>query len=84
VILPAFLCRIQKHFIRKFWTEFAEKFHNISKKSTKITNKNFMIFQTRVRKYVGIHENSKGGYFVRFYQLISIKKSEKMLDSNFS
>jgi hypothetical protein len=43
-------------------------------------NKDFMIFQTTVRKYVGIYEKSKSGHFFCFYQQISIEKSEKILD----
>jgi hypothetical protein len=42
-------------------------------------NKDFMIFQTAVRKYVGIYEKSESGY-VCFYPKISIKKSEKIVD----
>ena len=37
-----------------------------------------MIFQTAVKKYVGIHE--KSGYFFGFYPQISIIKTEKILD----
>ena len=40
-----------------------------------MTNKSFMIFQTAVRKYVGIHEKSKSGYFVGFNP--QIKKNDK-------
>ena len=38
-----------------------------------MTNKNFMIFQTAVRKYLGIHGKSLSGYFVLFYSQISKK-----------
>ena len=43
-------------------------------------NKDFLIFQTAVRKYVGIYEKSKSGYFICFYERILIKKSVKILD----
>jgi hypothetical protein len=43
-------------------------------------NKKILIFQTVVRKYVGIHDLSKSGYFFRFYPQISVKKTKKNLD----
>jgi hypothetical protein len=51
-------------------------------------NKNFMIFQTAVRKYVGIYIMYKGyvksnsKYFFGFYPKISIK-NENILDEKF-
>ena len=43
-------------------------------------NKNFMIFQTAVKKYVGIDKESKSDYFFGFNSQISIIKTEKILD----
>ena len=62
MILPDFLWRVQKTTNKKFWTWFAENFHNFSKKSRqKMRNKHIMIFQTAVRKYVDMwdYENIK-------------------------
>jgi hypothetical protein len=36
-----------------------------------------MIFQTAVRKYVGIHEKSLSGYFFGFYPQISVIKTKQ-------
>jgi hypothetical protein len=58
VILPDFSWRIQKTININFWTLFAE---------------NFMIFQTAVRKYVGVYKKVE----VFFYPQISIKKIRK-------
>jgi hypothetical protein len=38
-------------------------------------NKDFMIFQTAVRKYVDMHEKSKSGYFFLFTNLKKIRKN---------
>ena len=43
---------------------FSQKF--LQKKTIREKNKKFMIFQTAVRKYVGIHEKSKSGLFFWF------------------
>jgi hypothetical protein len=42
-------------------------------------NKNFMIFQTAVRKYVGINEKSLSGYLFVFYPQISVIKTTKKI-----
>jgi hypothetical protein len=47
-----------------------------------MTNKNFMIFQTSVRKYEDIHEKSESGYFVRSYPQILIKNQKKIWTKN--
>jgi hypothetical protein len=36
-----------------------------------MTNKHFMSFQTAVRKYVDMHEQSQSGYFFSSYSQIS-------------
>jgi hypothetical protein len=43
-----------------------------------MTNKNIMIFQTALRKYVDKHEKSKNCYFFCFYSQISKKESLKL------
>jgi hypothetical protein len=45
-----------------------------------MTNKNFMIFQTAVRKYVDIHERSESGNF--FYPQISVKNQKQFWTKN--
>ena len=43
--------------------KFKQYFHKIRQK---MKNKDFMIFQTAVRKYVDMHEKSKSGFFFVF------------------
>jgi hypothetical protein len=40
-------------------------------------NKDFMIFETAVRKYVGIYKKSQKGYFFLFFFTDKIKKRQK-------